>query len=112
MKIITSLIVNGLAVGLAAYLLPGVAIETWQALLVATVVLGIFNSFVAPVLKFISFPITILTLGLFSIVINGLMVWFSSGIVDGFIVESFWWAILFSIVLSIVSTFLGWFSRD
>jgi putative membrane protein len=112
MKLLTNLFVNGLAVGLAAYLLPSVAIETWQALLVATVVLGVLNTLVRPILKLISLPITILTLGLFSLVINGLMVWLTSNWVSGFTVENFWWAIGFSIVLSMISTFLSWISRE
>ncbi|MBP7875926.1 phage holin family protein [Candidatus Woesebacteria bacterium] len=111
MKLLGLLLVNGLAVGLTAYLLPGVSILTWQALLVATVVLGILNTVVKPILKVISFPVTILTLGLFSIVINGLMVWLASAMVAGFVVESFLWAVAFSVVLSIISTFLGWTTR-
>lgn len=112
MKLLSSLFINGLAVGLAAYLLPGVSIETWQALLVATVVLGILNTFLKPIIKLISLPITIMTLGLFSIVINAFMVWLAAAISTGFVVENFWAAILFSVVLSIISTFLGWISRE
>lgn len=111
MQLLAALLVNGLAVGITAYLLPGVLIETWQALLVATIVLGILNSIVKPILQLISLPVTILTLGLFSIIINGLMVWLASGLVSGFVVESFFWAVIFSIVLSIISTFLGWTTR-
>lgn len=112
MKLLAGLLVNGLAVGLAAYILPGVAIETWQALLVATVVLGVLNTLIRPILKLITLPITIITLGLFSLVINGLMVWFASGLVQGFIVDSFLWAIVFSIVLSLISTFLSWVAKE
>lgn len=112
MKLVASLLVNGLAVGLTAYLLPGVAIENWEALLVATIVLGILNTIVRPILHLLTFPITLITLGLFSIVINALMVWLASNVVPGFVVDSFFWAITFSIVLSIVSTFLGWMARE
>jgi putative membrane protein len=112
MKLLTNLFVNGLAVGLAAYLLPGVTIETWQALLVATVVLGILNTFIKPIIKLVALPITIMTLGLFSIVINACMVLLAAALSTGFVVENFWAAIVFSIVLSIISTFLGWISKE
>ena len=112
MKLLASLLVNGLAVGLTDYLLPGITIGGWQELLVVTIVLGILNTMVKPLIHLVSLPITILTLGLFSLVINGLMVWVTSALVPGFSVENFWWAIGFSIVLSIISSFLGMLSRD
>lgn len=112
MKLLASLLVNGLAVGLSAYLLPGVSVGSWQALLVTTVVLGILNTLVKPIIHIVSLPVTILTLGLFSIVINGLMVWIASRLVGGFEVQSFFWAIGFSIVLSIISTVLGWTTKE
>ena len=113
MKLLASLLVNGLAVGLTAYLLQaGVQLDGWAPLLVATIVLGVLNTLVRPILKLISLPVTILTLGLFSLVINGLMVWLASSWVAGFSVENFWWAIGFSVVLSIISSFLGMISRE
>jgi putative membrane protein len=112
MKLLASLLVNGLAVGLTDYLLPGITIGGWQELLVVTIVLGILNTMVKPLIHLVSLPITILTLGLFSLVINGLMVWVTSALVPGFSVENFWWAIGFSVVLSIISSFLGMLSRD
>ena len=112
MRILISLLVNGLIIGLAAYVLPGVAIETWEALLFATIVLGLFNTFLRPIIRLVSLPITVMTLGLFSIVINALMIVFTSWIVDGFAIENFFVAIGFSIVISIVSTIMNWFSKD
>lgn len=112
MKLLASLLINALAVGITAQLLPGVSIADWQTLLVVTVVLGILNTLVRPLIHLISLPVTILTLGLFSVVINALMVWMASSLVSGFVVESFLWAVIFSIILSIISTFLSWTARE
>ena len=112
MNILIGLLVNALAFWVSAQLLPGVTIASWQALLLGTIILSALNTFIRPVLKLLSLPITILTLGLFSIVINGFMVMVASWISPGFSVDSFWTAILFSIILAIVSTVLGWFGRD
>lgn len=101
---ITTLIISSIAVWLTAYLLPGVSIEPWWAAIIVAVVLGFINTFIRPVVKLFSLPVTILTLGLFTFVINALMVllcsWFLS---NHFHVESFLWAMLYSIVLSIVT---------
>ena len=70
------------------------------------VVLGIINAFIKPVLIILTLPINILTLGLFTFVINALIIILTSGLVPGFKVNGFWWALLFSIVLSIVNSFL------
>lgn len=111
MSIIINLLISGLAVFVSAYILPGVSVTGFGSALVAAVVLGIVNAFIKPVISIFALPITILTLGLFSIVINGLLVLLVSAIVPGFDVDGFLWAIVFAFVLSLINGFLGMLSK-
>lgn len=112
MGILIRLLINALAVLITAYILQtGVSINSfWDAVIVA-VVLGIINAFIKPVVTILTLPINLLTLGIFSFIMNGLFVLLVSRIVPGFEVAGFWWAILFSIVLSLVSALLGMFGK-
>ena len=107
MGIIINLIVNGFAVFVTGYLLSGVKIDSFVTALIVSVVLGIVNTIIKPILTILTLPLTVITLGLFSFIINGLMILLVSYFVKGFVVVNIWWAILFSIVLSIVSWFLN-----
>ncbi|MBI1863333.1 phage holin family protein [Candidatus Microgenomates bacterium] len=107
MGIVISLLVNGIAVFVTAALLPGVTVDSFFTSLVVAVFLGIVNTFLRPILHIIALPITILTLGLFALVINALLVLLVSKIVPGFQVDGLLTAILFSVVLSVVGFFLG-----
>jgi putative membrane protein len=102
-----NLIVSTLAVLISAYILPGVKVDGFLTAIVVAVVLGIVNTFIKPILLLLTFPLTILSLGLFYFVINALMVLLVSAIVPGFKVSGFFWALIFSLVLSIVSFFLN-----
>src|ERR1051325_3026076 len=95
-------LVSTLAIAITAYLLPGVSISGFGAALVAALVLGLINAFLRPLILVLTLPINILTLGLFTFVINALLVMLAGAIVPGFKVKNFWWALLFSIVLTIV----------
>ncbi len=107
MKLITRLIINTFAVWAVSYILPGIEVaNVWTAVLVA-VVLGVLNTFIRPLLIILTLPINILTLGLFTLVINGLMVIITSYLVTGFIVGSLIDALLFSVILSLTSSFLN-----
>ena len=100
MKIVTNWIINALVIFIAAYLLKGVHVDNlWTALLVA-VVLGLLNVFLKPILVILTFPITVVTLGLFLLVINAFLILIASNIVPGFEVAGFWWALLFSVLVS------------
>lgn len=90
----------------AAYLLPGVHIAGFTTALVAALVLGIINAVLKPILVFLTLPINILTLGLFTLVINALLIMLATFIVPGFVVDGFGWALLFSILLSVINAFL------
>ena len=102
---------NGLAVFLTAYLLPGVKVDGIFTAIIVAIVLGIVNFIVKPILHLLTLPITILTLGLFSFVINALMILLVDYLVPGFHVDNFWAALLFSLVLSLVSSLLHSFTE-
>lgn len=107
MNLILYLIVNGLAVFITAYLLPGVVLKSFFDAVVVAVVLGIINTLIKPVLIILTLPLNILTLGLFTFVINGLVILLTSSLVPGFSVKDLWTAIVFSLVLSVVGWFLN-----
>ncbi len=103
MTIIVHWLVFALAIGITAYLLPGVTVSGAWAALVTALVLGLVNAFLKPLLLLLTLPINILTLGLFTFVINGLLIMLAASIVPGFSVKNFGWAVLFSIVLALVA---------
>ncbi len=107
MNILINWLVSALAVLASAYLLPGVAVTSFVTALVAALVLGILNAFIKPLLILLTLPINILTLGLFTLVINAGLIMLAANIVDGFTVDGFWWAVIFAIVLSIVNSVFG-----
>ncbi len=105
-NIILTLILSTIAVFVAAYILPGVHLADIQTALVVAIVLGLFNAFIRPVLFFLTLPINILTLGLFTIVLMGFMSWLVSLVVPGFSFDNFGWAIAFSLIFAIINSFL------
>ncbi len=104
MHVLIRILVTAVLVLLLAQWLPGVTVVDFMSALLVAVVLGLLNIFVKPVLVLLTLPITILSLGLFLLVINALIIQFSSYIVGGFRVESFWIAMLFSVVLSLAQS--------
>lgn len=96
-------LVSGLAIVIAAYLLPGIKLTGFFAALVTALVLGLINAVIKPVLLLLTLPINIMTLGLFTLVINALLILLTSKIVPGFQVDGFWWAVAFSVVLTLVN---------
>ncbi|MEX2594262.1 MAG: phage holin family protein [Anditalea sp.] len=105
--IILQIIISGLAVILAAYILPGISVEDFFTGIVIAALLALLNITIKPVLIFLTIPITLVTLGLFLLVINALMVIIAAEIVPGFVVEGFLWAVLFSLILSIINSLLS-----
>lgn len=104
MGILINWIVSALVIFGIAYILPGVHVAGFTAALVVALVLGIINAFLKPVLIILTLPINILTLGLFTFVINALLILLVSKLVLGFIVDGFLWAFVFGIILSIANT--------
>ena len=106
MGIIVNLIVNGLAVYITSYILPGLSVDNFFTALIVSLALGIVNTFIKPLLFILTLPVTILTLGLFTFIINALMVYLVATFVPGFHVDNFWSALFFTLVLSVISSIL------
>jgi putative membrane protein len=101
---ITRLFFSALAVLLSAFILDGVTVDPWWWAVIVAIVLGFINACIRPLVKLLALPINFITLGLFTFVINGLMVMLCSWVVrPHFEVDNFWWALGFSIVLTLVS---------
>lgn len=111
MMILINWFLSALAIGVSAYLLPGVHVNSFVTAMVLAVVLGVINAFIKPIFAVLTFPITVLTLGLFALVLNAVFILVAAQIVPGFTVDSFWWAFIFSIVLSLVNSFLQMLSN-
>jgi putative membrane protein len=104
LQILINLILSGIAVFVSSYILPGVKVDGFVTALVVVVLLAVVNTFIRPLVLLLTLPINIITLGLFSLVINALMVLLVAAIVPGFHVEGILWALVFSVVLSLVSS--------
>ena len=102
MAILINWIINAVAVLAVAYLLPGVMVEGFIGALIVALVLGILNAFIKPLLILLTLPINILTLGLFTLVINALLILTASALLPNFQVENFLTALLFGIILAVV----------
>lgn len=108
MKILLHWIIGAVAILVASYIVPGI-IVTPKVAFIAAVVLGALNLFIRPVLMILTLPINILTLGLFSLVVNALLVLLTAYLVPGFVVVGFWTALLFALALSIINwVFNSW----
>lgn len=112
MKLLLKLIVNALAVFAAAYLLPGVSVDNFITAIIVAIVLGVLNLLVKPILVILTIPITIVTLGLFLLIINALIVLLCASLVDGFEVNGVIYAVLFSLVVSLISAIMEGLAKD
>ncbi|MBI2026093.1 MAG: phage holin family protein [Candidatus Levybacteria bacterium] len=106
MAILVNWIVSGMVIFSIAYILPGTTVSSFTTALVVALILGIINALLKPILLILTLPINILTLGLFTFVLNALLILLVSNIVEGFRVDGFLAALVFGIVLSIVNTLL------
>ncbi len=102
MRLLALWLINALAIMLMAYIVPGIHVAGISSALIVALVLGLLNAVLRPILILLTLPVTILTLGLFTFVINGLILLFVSSIVKGFVVDGFWTAVLGSIVLTLL----------
>lgn len=103
MGLIIRILISAVAVFIASRFIPGIHVSDFGTALIVAIVLGLLNAFLKPILVFLTIPITILTLGLFYLVINVLMVYLAAYLVGGFSVSGFIAALLFSIVVSFVT---------
>jgi putative membrane protein len=106
MKIFMHWVLSALAIGIAAYILPGIGVAGVIPALVLALVLAAINTFIKPVLSILTLPLSIMTLGLFSLVLNTLLIMLAAAIVPGVTVASFWSALLFGIILALISATL------
>lgn len=112
MYLILTLLINASALILTAYLVPGFGVSNFATALLAAIVLGVVNTFIKPVLMILTAPLTILTLGLFSFVVNAVMLWIVALVVPGLTISGWMPAILGAIVLSVISTGLSMLFKD
>lgn len=109
LNFILRVLLNALAVLIVARLVPGVLVTGFWAALLAALVIGLVNALIRPVLEFLSLPITVLTLGLFTLVINAFLFWLAAALVPGFEISGFWAAFFGAIVFWLVSWATNWF---
>ena len=112
MRFLLVWILNAIALLGVAYLYPGVQIEDWQSAAIAALVLGLVNTLVKPILVILTLPVTILTLGLFLIVLNALLFWGVAAALPGFHVTGFWAAVLGAILYSVIGSLLSMLIPD
>ena len=103
MRILLVWLINTAALIAVAYLMPSITVTGFWSALVAALILGLVNAIIRPVLILLTLPATVLTLGLFILVINGLLFWFVGSFVEGFNVQGFWSGVIGAILFSIVS---------
>lgn len=103
MSLLVSWLIAAAAILLTAYILPGFKVSGFGVALLTAVILGVVNMFIRPVLMFLAFPINILTLGLFTFVINGVTLKIAAALTPGFSIRSWGWAILGAVLISLIN---------
>jgi putative membrane protein len=104
MTIILRILWNALGLLLIAEFVPGITVDGFKTAVIAAVILGLFNAVLKPILVVLTLPITLLTLGLFALIINAALFFFAASFIEGFAVAGFWYALLGSLLMSIIST--------
>ena len=100
------------AIMLTAYLMDGIEVKGFGSAIAAAAILGVLNAFFRPILLILTLPINVLTLGLFTFIINALLLMMASGVISGFVVRGFWTAVFGSLLISVVSWLLSSFITD
>lgn len=104
-------LLNILAIIITAAILPGFDLTIWGAI-VGSIFLGIANAVIRPILVLLTLPLNVLSLGLFTFIINGFMLYLTAATIKGFTIHGFWWAVLSAILLSLVSFIISYFVKD
>ncbi len=102
---------NVLAIIITAFILPGFDLTIWGAI-VGSVFLGVANAVIRPIIILLTLPLNVLSLGLFTFIINGFMLYLTAATIKGFTIHGFWWAVLSAILLSVVSFLISYFIKD
>ena len=103
MRLLLTWLINALALLALKYILPSITVDSFVTALIVAVVLGLINTLVRPIFVILTLPVTILTLGLFIFVINGLLFWAAGSFVPGFHVDGFWSGVFGAIIYSVIS---------
>ncbi|MCL4152716.1 UNVERIFIED_CONTAM: hypothetical protein GTU68_028204 [Idotea baltica] len=106
MKLILRILLSALAVILLANFLPNVSVDSYVTAIIVAIVLSLLNFLVKPILVILTLPVTILTFGLFLLIINAIIILLADYLIAGFNVEGIWWALLFSLLLSFLQSIL------
>ncbi|PIF46587.1 putative membrane protein [Chryseobacterium sp. 52] len=104
MNLIIRLFITAIVAYLLTKVLPGVHFEGFSSAIIFAIVLGVLNIFVKPILGLLGLPLTIITLGLFALVINAVIILIADYFIDSMVVDGFWWALIFSVLLSFVTS--------
>ena len=104
MNLIIRLLITAIVAFLLTKILPGVHFDGFSTAIIFAIVLGLLNLFVKPILNLFGLPLTIITLGFFALVINAIIILIADYFIDSMVVDGFWWAFIFSIALSIVTS--------
>lgn len=112
MNFLIRLILNAVAILLTAYLLPGVEVDGFFGAFILAVVLAILNAVLKPILIILTIPITVVTLGLFLIVINAGVILLADYFLESTYIDGFWWAVLFGLIVSILNSILYGLAKD
>lgn len=102
MGILIKLLLGSIAVIITSYLLPGVAVANFGSALIVAAVLALLNATLKPLLIILTIPVTVVTLGLFLLVINGAIILLADALVPGFLVDGFFWALMFSLIMALL----------
>ncbi|WP_047419045.1 phage holin family protein [Cellulophaga sp. Hel_I_12] len=112
MKLILRILLTAISVVILSKILPHVSVDSYYTAIIVAIVLGLLNFIVKPILTILTLPITILTLGLFLLIINALMILLADRLIDGFMVDGLWWALLFSLCLSFLQSIFYSFLKE
>tara|TARA_R110002051_G_scaffold168821_2_gene239404 strand:- start:961 stop:1311 length:351 start_codon:yes stop_codon:yes gene_type:complete len=112
MKLILRILLSALAVVILAKILPGIGVDSYTTAIIVAIVLSLLNFIVKPILVILTLPITILTLGLFLLIINAIIILLADNLISGFEVTNIWWALLFSLLLSFLQSILFSILKD
>lgn len=104
MKVILRILLSAVAVLFLAEILPGIDVDSYATAIFVAIILSLLNFIVRPLLIILTLPVTVLTLGLFLLIINALIILIADSLIDGFTVANIWWALLFSLLLSFLQS--------
>lgn len=112
MKFILKILLSAVAVVVLSKILPGVFVDTYTTAIIVAIVLSLLNFIVKPILVILTLPVTVVTLGLFLLIINAIIILLADKLIGGFTVHSIWWALIFSLLLSFAQSILHSLLKD